>query len=701
MAQRVNIDFLYAQKFLGQLKANPSRTRAAFVVGQANLTENNYQRTLWLLENDELRQLTSIGKEGAFQWLDDDRLLFQAARSPEEEKAAKEGYPETTLYCLDLRGGEALPYLKLPFRLGTYAVLADGSFVMAAETALDCKDFYAKSKKEQKEFVKAQEEAKDWRHLRELPFYFNGAGYVNGNWESFVYVRRAEQQLEPAMIRPLHAEQQMAGALYLSEDRKRVYFTTNEPQKGKMSEFQRLYRFDGEQAGQDPQAAVQVLLDEPYLSISMVWEREPAKGAAGRLLMLASDQKRYGVNETPVPYEIQAGEATRLSDFEGRYWNSIGSDCRLVGGPQAVLEDGAFIVGATVTDHSALKHFDGENCSTLYENPEESIDCFNKVQGKFYAVVLKPTQAQELYRLEETGWVPVSHFNTELCARYSLQKPKRLAFPHSLGMEGFVLLPDDYDPSQKYPAILDIHGGPRTVYGQVLYHEMQYWAALGFIVFFCNPRGGDGRGDAFADIRGQYGGPDYDDLMAFTDAVLKAYPAIDPERLGVTGGSYGGFMTNWIIGHTQRFKAAATQRSIMNWTSFYGTSDIGFYFATDQCGTDTFSQAGFAKMWEHSPMKYINSVSTPTLIIHSDEDYRCPLEQAMQLYVGLKDRGIDTEMYIFKGENHELSRSGKPRARTRRLTAIADWMCRYLTPEGSLEKRAAARGVVEAEKEED
>ena len=233
------------------------------------------------------------------------------------------------------------------------------------------------------------------------------------------------------------------------------------------------------------------------------------------------------------------------------------------------------------------------------------------------------------------------------------------------------MVPEDYNPDQSYPAILDIHGGPKTAYGQVYYHEMQYWVNEGYIVMYCNPTGSDGKGGEFADIRGKYGTIDYEDIMAFTDKILSKYKAIDQKRLYVTGGSYGGFMTNWMIGHTHRFKAAATQRSISNWISFHATSDIGYYFASDQNGAHPFDDLN--KLWDHSPLKYIKNVKTPLLMIHSDEDYRCPIEQAMQFFVPLKERGIDTKLIWFKGENHELSRGGKPQARIKRLTEITHW----------------------------
>ena len=142
--------------------------------------------------------------------------------------------------------------------------------------------------------------------------------------------------------------------------------------------------------------------------------------------------------------------------------------------------------------------------------------------------------------------------------------------------------PADYEEGVSYPAIFHIHGGPRTVFSDVFHHEMQMWANAGYFVFYCNPRGSDGRGTDFGNINGIYGTVDYQNLMDFTDEVLKRYPQIDTARVGVTGGSYGGFMTNWIVGHTDRFKAAASQRSISNWVSFEHNSDIGHTFIVNK-----------------------------------------------------------------------------------------------------------------------
>ncbi|MBQ6891013.1 MAG: S9 family peptidase, partial [Clostridia bacterium] len=270
----------------------------------------------------------------------------------------------------------------------------------------------------------------------------------------------------------------------------------------------------------------------------------------------------------------------------------------------------------------------------------------------------------------------LTDFNGSAIEDRYIAQPEPLSIKsEGLTIEGWVFKPFGYDPAQRYPAVFDIHGGPKTVYGPVFYHEMQYWAGKGYFVFFCNPKGSDGGDNAFADIRGGYGDVDYKNLMAFCDAVLAAYPTIDPKRVCETGGSYGGFMTNWIIGHTDRFCCCASQRSISNWLSFCGVSDIGNYFAPDQTGGDLYDDP--ATLWAQSPLKYAKNVKTPTLFIHSDEDYRCPLEQGLQMFSALVDRGIPARLCLFHGENHELSRSGKPLHRLRRLREITAWFDKY------------------------
>lgn len=287
---------------------------------------------------------------------------------------------------------------------------------------------------------------------------------------------------------------------------------------------------------------------------------------------------------------------------------------------------------------------------------------------------------QEVYRVDLASGkqTRLSDFNQGALEGKYVAAPQPLNFVNKQGdiIEGWALLPKDYDPAKRYPAVLDIHGGPRAIFGTCFFHQMQTMASDGCFVLFCNPTGSGGRGDKFADISGRYGTVDYEDLMQFVDEALAKYPAIDEKRLGVLGGSYGGFMCNWIIGHTRRFAAAASQRSIASWITLFGTCDIGLSFDLREVQATPFTD--MRKMWDQSPMQFANQAKTPTLFINSMEDYRCWLPEGISMYTALKLNGVPARMCLFKGENHELSRSGKPKHRMRRLKEIKDWLYQYI-----------------------
>ena len=243
-------------------------------------------------------------------------------------------------------------------------------------------------------------------------------------------------------------------------------------------------------------------------------------------------------------------------------------------------------------------------------------------------------------------------------------------------LDGYVIKPLGYKPGKKYPGILEMHGGPKGIFGGVFHHEMQILANMGYFVFFTNPRGSDGRGSDFAAITGKLGKEDFNDFMDFTDEVIKRYPDLDEKRIGICGGSYGGFMCNWMIGHTDRFAAAASQRSISNYLTKSLCTDIGFNHNMAQLDTDPWHD--FETVWDTSPLKNGHLAKTPTLFIQSDEDYRCWMSDALQMFSALKMNGVDSKVVLFHGENHELSRSGKPHNRITRLTEICQWFEKYV-----------------------
>jgi len=288
------------------------------------------------------------------------------------------------------------------------------------------------------------------------------------------------------------------------------------------------------------------------------------------------------------------------------------------------------------------------------------------------------TEPAEVWVKDEAGDRKLTSFNSELLSKLKVCAPERFEYKASDGepIEGWIIKTPNLEEDKKYPAILNIHGGPKSVFGYAFMFEHQIYASKGFVVVYPNPRGSDGYREEFADIRGAYGERDYKDIMECIDYVTSKYNFIDPNRIGVTGISYGGFMTNWIVTQTDRFKAAVSQNGISSWTAMFGTTDIGFYFVPDQIGKDPWSnEEGYKKM---SPLTYTPNVKTPIMFIHSVEDYRCWIDQAITFFTALKYLGKETELVLFMKGEHVFSRTGKPSFRVKRLEHMTKWFEKHL-----------------------
>ncbi len=372
-----------------------------------------------------------------------------------------------------------------------------------------------------------------------------------------------------------------------------------------------------------------------------------------------------------------------MADLDRSIGNALNSDVRAGAGRKVVLDRKRRQFYMVVQDgvRSSLYALDLEKRELrLLYSPRASIEGIALADRRLLLTQMDFTHPAEvyLYTPGKQRALQLTHHNDAVVQKFGFHEPEVFTFTASDGQEitGFVLFPKGRRPA-RIPAILEIHGGPRTTYGYGFLFEFHYLAHHGYAVMFTNPRGSAGFGMDYARaVTRHYGERDYQDLMEFVDAVLKRFKEIDPERLGVTGGSYGGFMTNWIVGHTDRFKAAVTQRSISNFLSFWGTSDIGWLFAKVEVGALPWDN--LEEFWKRSPIAYAPKIQTPLLIIHSEEDYRCPVEQADQLFVALKVLGKTVRYVRFEGESHELSRSGKPLNREKRLQEIRGWFDRYL-----------------------
>ncbi len=391
-----------------------------------------------------------------------------------------------------------------------------------------------------------------------------------------------------------------------------------------------------------------------------------------------------------IPANAERGSATSLTqEFEGTlqdWTNSDIGDEHLSPAP-AWSADGKTLYGL-VSHRGASRVFAistsgaGAHPPTLTPGDVHTRDfSVDQSASKMALLIASPTRVQEVFLCST---VPGSElrrltaFNEALLSEMALSMPEYMSYTGADGwpMDGWILKPGDFDPARKYPLIVEIHGGPATQYGYGFFHEMQLLTAAGYVVFYTNPRGSCGYGRDFAlAVRGAWGDKDSLDIMAGVDALLqKGY--IDEQRMGVTGGSYGGFMTNWLIGHTDRFKAAVTDRSVVNLASDFGSCDFGWTFADDEL--DTTPWEDLDRYMRMSPITYVKNIHTPLLIIHSEQDLRCSVEQAEQLFAALKYLGREVLFVRFEGQSHGLSRGGHPKLRLERLQQILGWFEKFL-----------------------
>jgi len=273
----------------------------------------------------------------------------------------------------------------------------------------------------------------------------------------------------------------------------------------------------------------------------------------------------------------------------------------------------------------------------------------------------------------------LTDWNHEWKREVALSRAERFRFERAgMTVDAWIMKPFGFEAGKRYPLLLNVHGGPHAQYGYPFLDEFQVQAGAGYAVLYTNPRGSQGYGEAFTRaVVGDWGGGDAADVQAGLDEALRRYEWIDPERLGLLGGSYGGFMTSWIVGHSTRFRAACSERAVNSHVTMFGSSDIGHLFNVGELG-GILPWENMAKYLERSPLTHARDITTPLLIIHSEDDLRCPIGEGEQLFMALKMLRRQVVFVRFPDENHELSRSGKPRHRLERFRIILDWFAKYV-----------------------
>lgn len=648
-------------KSLSNPTFSPNGENLAFNLHTINLEENKYNTDIFIWNKDHgIKKLTSSCDIENFLWKDDKTLLFKSLRDKKDKEKKDSKHPISTYYEISLEFGEARRAFSLPINVSSIYYLNEDKYLLIGDFNQAMGDVYKLSPDEKQAKIDRVKEDESYEVLDEIPFWSNGAGFTNKK-RSRLYLYESKKD----QVKELTDEFTNVLSLSLSKDKKRALFICSSF-IDKMSVFNDLFQLN-----------IESLTLEKVSPIKN-FEYTYADYIGDKIIFLGTDMKTYGVNENPKVYiSHDLGKTyVKIGEPDISVYNSLNSDVRYGDGTSLkVAGDYLYFIGSKNYSSNLFKLSVDGRVMQVTKN-EGSVDSFDIYNEEVVFVGLRGLNLQELYRFKDEE-SKVSYFNQWVMDSKKLSKPNFLQVSTDDGkISGWVYPPIDLEKDKKYPGILYIHGGPKTLYGPVFTHEIQVLASKGYFVFYLNPRGSDGYGNAFADIRGEYGNLDYKDIMDFVDSVLEDYPQILRTHLGLAGGSYGGYMTNWIIGHTNRFKASVSQRSISNWISFFGQSDIGYYFAPDQAKGTPWDKED--KLWDNSPLKYADKVETPTLFIHAQEDYRCPLSEGLQMFTALKYHGVESKMVIFKGEDHDLSRSGKPKARIRRMEEILGWFDKFL-----------------------
>src|SRR5579875_1755552 len=616
--------------------------RIAFVQTYLDEEKNDYVSNIFLAEDGTVRQFTSGDKDSNPRWSPDGRQL--AFVSKRGEKAQ--------LFLMPADGGEATALTEQTLGAGEPVWSPDGTaiaFIAPTSTTPEAEE------------TKDDKKPAATKIVDRASYKSDGKGYV-GNRRSHVFL----VTLEDKQVRQLTEGDFSDAGLSWSPDGQHLAFASNRTQRWDVSTEEDIYLI-------------------------------PSTGGEGRRLTsghtfgtprFSPDGSRIAVVGRENPDEIffpariysvdRSGGDLRdeLGDWDGGLGNEVMSDI-LNDEHQTAMDwfsDGIYFIGTERGQSNVYRAADGRVCPVT--SGAHAITGFSvAADGTVAYTCADATHPADVFLLRDGQVTQVTHSNDWL-DDVRVIVPERLSYtgPNGEEGEGWLLAPPGHE-SGKHPLLVYINGGPQTAHGEAFFFEYQYLANQGFGVFFPNIHGSSSYGrDYQISIHGRWGSIDYQDVMAGTDAALDR-SWVDPARVGIIGGSYGGYMTSWTIGHTGRFRAAVVERCLSNMVSFMGTSDGGWVWNRS---FGVYPEDDVQKLWSMSPIAYVKNVRTPTLVMHSERDDRTPLEQGEQYFNALRRLGVDTRFIVFPEESHGLSRGGKPSRRIERMEHIRDWFREHL-----------------------
>jgi dipeptidyl aminopeptidase/acylaminoacyl peptidase len=676
MVRSITIEDLYRITFLTRPRISPDGQRVAFVATTIDEHKHEYHSAIWVVPADggEARRFTT-GPANAHSpsWSPNGRwLAFVSEREGEvtgkdSKDQKKIGKGKSQVWIIPTDGGEARQLTFMEHGASSPVWSPDSKYVLFSAAVGPADEEIEDGKKLPKVRV-----------IDKLWYRLDGTG--------FIYERRSHLFLvsveggEPEQLTDGDWDDcdaawspdgtQIAFASNHAEDRWRILgadLYTLSVQNGKAGELH-------------------CLTDGTLSCASPSWSPD------GQTIAFLASYKIRSANHTylySIPANASREAATCLShDFEGScmdWTNSDIGDEHLMPPPAWSADGKTLYVLASQRGASRLYAVPstgaGKQPSTLTSGNVHVRDfTVDHSKGKFALLIGEATRTQEIFvcSASSSELHRITGFNDAFFSELTVAAPEYMSYTGADGwpMDGWILKPHDFDASKKYPLIVQIHGGPQTQYGYGFFHEMQVLVAPGYVILYTNPRGSCGYGYEFAlSVRGDWGEKAAIDIMNGVDALLQ-WGYIDEQRMGVTGGSYGGYMTNWLISHTDRFRVAITDRCVSNLATMFGVCDVGWDLGYDNLETTPWED--LERYMNMSPIKYVQNIHTPLLIIHSENDLRCGIEQAEQLFTALKWMGRDVNFVRFEGQSHGMSRGGHPKLRLERLQHIKDWFEKYL-----------------------